>query len=109
MALMALVPTLLIAKHPELGSVLSALSVAGAIPFLAILPTRRGYRPFGPLLHCCVLVSSIVMVGWASGAEPQARGRAAKTHAAEDAGGNPPSYEVFRKHYKVRASSDGYH
>jgi rare lipoprotein A len=53
----------------------------------------------------------MVVASGASGAEAQARGRAAKTvpHAAEDAGGNPSSYEVLGKRYKVRASSDGYH
>ena len=79
MALLDLVPTMLIAKHP------------------------------GRILHCGVLLSSIVVAGWVSGAEPQARGRTATPHAAEEAGGNPPSYEVFGKRYKVRASSDGYH
>jgi len=81
MALMDLVPTLLIAKPP------------------------------GRILQCGVLLSSIVVASWASGAEPQARGRAAKTppQRAEDAGGNPQSYEVFGKRYKVRASSEGYH
>ena len=110
MALMALVPTLLIAQHPELGSVLSALSAAGVILFLTLpLQSWRDCRRSGRILQCSVLLSSIIVAGSAFGAEPQARGRAAKTvHAAEDAGGNPPSYEVFGKRYKVRASSDGY-
>src|SRR5262245_44020143 len=81
MVLMDLVPTLLIAKHPN------------------------------GIFRCGVLLSSLVVATWAFGAEPQARGRAAKTapQRAEDAGGNPQSYEVFGKRYKVRASSDGYH
>jgi rare lipoprotein A len=100
MAWIALVPTLLIANRPGLGSATSC---------------RASRRP-GRILRCNVLLSSIVLssivvAGFAFGAEPQARGRAAKTvpHAAEDAGGNPSSYEVFGKRYKVRASSDGYH
>jgi rare lipoprotein A len=55
-----------------------------------------------------VLASAIVVASWASGAEAQARGREAQTLAAEDAGGNPQSYEVLGKRYKVRESSDGY-
>jgi rare lipoprotein A len=105
MALMDLVPRLLIAKHPGLGSVSSSLTAAGVLPFST---DRRSSRA----LQCCLLLSSLVVTSWASNAEAQTptRGRTAKTapQKAEDAGGNPPSYEVFGKRYKVRTSSDGY-
>ena len=75
-----------------------------------LVPTLLIATPPGRILQCSALLSSILIASWASGAEPRARGRAAKTvPAAEDAGGNPESYEVFGKRYKVRASSDGYH
>jgi len=57
-----------------------------------------------------VLLSSTLLAGWTPDAQAaRARAPAATPpQRAEAAGGNPPSYDVFGKRYRVLASSDGY-
>ena len=89
MTLIDSVPTPLIAKHPDVGRT---------------LPVRAG-RAF----TCGVLLSAMLLAGYASSAQADERPAAsANTQPAEANGGNPQFYEVFGKRYRVRESSDGY-
>ena len=85
---------MMIAKQPDLGSALF----------------RRDYQRVGRVLACSALLSSMLLVGFASNAAAaEKRARSSTTPArAEANGGNPQFYEVFGKRYRVRASSDGY-
>jgi len=61
-------------------------------------------------LACGMLLSSVLLGGWAPDVQA-ARTRADANKApqrAEAAGGNPQSYDVFGKRYRVLASSAGY-
>src|SRR5215468_5445936 len=57
-----------------------------------------------------MLLSSILMAGWMFDAQAAlTRVSAAKTPRREEtSAGDPESYEVFGKRYRVHASSDGY-
>ena len=57
-----------------------------------------------------MLLSSTLLAGWTPDAQAaRARAPAATPpQRAEAAGGNPPSYDVFGKRYRVLASSNGY-
>ena len=85
---------MMIAKQPDLGNALF----------------RRDYQRVGRVLACSALLSSMLLVGFASNAAAaEKRARSSTTPArAEANGGNPQFYEVFGKRYRVRASSDGY-
>ncbi|HUL82884.1 MAG TPA: septal ring lytic transglycosylase RlpA family protein [Gammaproteobacteria bacterium] len=89
--------TPLISESPDLGG--ASVALAGN--------SERTGRAF----VVAVALSSLLVAGWACGAQvTDNRPSVARTPPrAEDAGGNPPSYEVFGKRYRVRASSDGYH
>ena len=60
-------------------------------------------------LACGMLLSSALLAGWAPDVQAaRTRTDANKAQRAEAAGGNPPSYDVFGKRYRVLASSAGY-
>ena len=87
-----LVPPLLPAKPPDLGSMWVKRSVGARL---------------GRIFACSAFLTSMLVAGCAS-AQAAPRVSSAKTLRAEANGGNPRVYEVFGKRYRVRESSDGY-
>ncbi|HZF27879.1 MAG TPA: septal ring lytic transglycosylase RlpA family protein [Gammaproteobacteria bacterium] len=75
----------------------------------AVAPAGGASQRAGRVIACGVLLSSTLLAGWTPDAQA-ARTRAPSTtpQRAEAAGGNPPSYDVFGKRYRVLASSNGY-
>jgi rare lipoprotein A len=66
-------------------------------------------EPVPRVLACGALLSALVLAGYTSSARAaERRAPSAKTQPAEANGGNPASYEVFGKRYRVRESSAGY-
>jgi rare lipoprotein A len=57
---------------------------------------------------CGALLSLLLSAHAATAYAAERRAEPVKVARAEARGGNPPSYEVFGKRYKVRTSSDGY-
>jgi rare lipoprotein A len=69
------------------------------------LPSGKRDLPSALQFGCGVLASLLLATTAAAG---ERRGLTAKVQPAEAQGGNPPSYEVFGRRYRVRTSSDGY-
>ncbi|HEX7237957.1 MAG TPA: septal ring lytic transglycosylase RlpA family protein, partial [Gammaproteobacteria bacterium] len=69
------------------------------------LPTRRAQRRGGAALLTAAVLASCA---GAATAQTLTASTSRKSPSAEAQGGNPPSYEVLGKRYRVRPSSDGY-
>src|SRR5688572_23206638 len=84
------------------------------IKFVPTLVARQAYlpSPFSSWCACRVacgaLLSLLLAAHTATASAAERRAQPVKVARAEAQGGNPPSYEVFGKRYKVRTSSDGY-
>lgn len=76
----------------------------------AVAPAGGASQRAGRVIACGVLLSSTLLAGWTPDAQAaRTRALSVKTpQRAEAAGGNPPSYDVFGKRYRVLTSSDGY-